>query len=105
MWQGGQINGIKASAVKLKKNVFLQAEGSGSKTSKGGFTKDKVREMNPSVRRAHGDKARVWINLCCHSVSVKNTDTNLVFIMLHLGVRSWFTVGITLSFYYPVLFL
>lgn len=59
MWQGRQINGIKALAVKLKKDVFLQAEGLGSKTSKGGFTKDKVREMNLSVRRGHCGKARV----------------------------------------------
>lgn len=62
MWQGRQTNGFKALAVKLK-NLFLQAEGLGSKTSKGGFTKDKVR----GVRRGCGGKERVWINLCCHS--------------------------------------
>lgn len=70
MWQGGQINGIRELAVKLKKSVFLQAEGLGSKTSKGGFTKDKVKEMNPTVRRGHGGKARVCINLYCVHFSV-----------------------------------
>lgn len=79
-------------AVKLKENVFLQAEGLGSKTSKGGFTKDKVREMAPSVRRV----ARQGCGLTCiatASFSQEHFDIILVFLMLHLSVRSWLTVG------------
>lgn len=76
----------------------MQAEGLGSKTSKGGFTKDKVREMNPGVRRGH--VARQGCALTCiatATVCVNSTDINLVFIMLHLSVRSWFAVGIPLG--------
>lgn len=113
-WQGMQVCGVMPLAVKLKRNVLLQAEGLGSKTSKGGFTKDKVREMSPCARSGHGGKARVWINLYCHSqLYQEHVDINLVFLMLHLSVRSWFIVGIlfslktpgTLGFYCPVLFL
>lgn len=87
-------------AVKRKKNVFLQAGGLGSKTSKGGFTKHKVREMTPSVRRVAGQGCGLSC-IATASFSHEHFDINLVFLMLHLSVRSWFTVGIPFNLKTP----
>ncbi|NXU64907.1 ATPF1 factor, partial [Horornis vulcanius] len=70
--QGEQINGIKALTVKLK-NVFLQAESLGSKTSKGGFTKDKTLDSVLNVEMVKEKSAEEITQIWNQYFSAKDT--------------------------------